>query len=1057
MPSDGRPERLLHLRYNEDMLRRACALLILLAAILIVAMPSAGSAQVVLQPGLGGVQGGRTVPTAAFDAALAALAAGDFASGLEIASQEYRGGIRAGAQRWIDSIAAAMAVGEANYELGRFREAIAAYDEALLLWAMHGDWLLAVQFPQQPLRGLAQQRVATWGRSQRNTSPAAIPDPLTIRQGGADPQQVLKQGGVLTAPADYPIRPQEIVRSLVISLYRRAEILGDLSRDSAALDDAAKALLRRPAPPNHWSQSWIDIALGVAQWAQGKADQAAPLLNRGLIAANQFDHPLTPWGLIVLGRIALDADQPAAALKYFEEATYSAADFGDARALEEAFRLAFTAHMAAGTGDLPPAFGLASEWARANLPALRARLLAMQAEGLAAAGNLKAASAALDEIDGRLLRSDFGRGTCGIQATYAAALVAYRSGDIAAGDTQLDRSLGLALQRTPRLFQTARLVELVLGGATTISDRQADALFAKFLGDPAPRDYTLDPVGTLATISAPRREAFEAWLGPASRRGHDAFLAAGEARQRSRWLESQPLGGRRTALEALAGAAPEALPRAAAARRAALLARHPDFARVLDEAAKQRPALIAALVAPAALADDAAWDASAALAKQQRQFIAALAASREPTTLDFPPLDAPAEVRRRLPDRHLILSFQWTAAGLAGFLESNARVATWQVKRPAVLAKEIAGLAKAIGIVDAVAPVSTERLVENDWPAAAERVERLLFENSKIALGAGVEELVIVPDGLLWYLPFEVLPVGSAREVAVDDPAAGNAAPRTLLRDACRIRYAPTRSLAVRRFEPAAVEGTLGIHAVRPFRGDRPEVGAEVTARFAEAFDRVVALSAADSPALAASLCDRLVLADEIVGEGPIADRPLAVGVAGKPVFTFGDWLAPPSKRPQVVIVPGLQTEMAEGLAKLPARPGDDLFIAATDLLAAGATTAVVSRWRMGGKLGIDLVEEFLRDLAIEPDADDAPARSQAAASWQRAVDVVTAEEPDLAREPRVKQSPGAILADAKHPFLWAGYVLVDCGRGRYDEPAAPPKAAAPVPAPAGAPRQAAP
>ena len=479
---------------------------------------------------------------------------------------------------------------------------------------------------------------------------------------------------------------------------------------------------------------------------------------------------------------------------------------------------------------------------------------------------------------------------------------------------------------------------------------------------------------------------------------------------------------------------------------------------LLEEAVQQRPALIAALVAPAgAPAADAAWDAYAALARQQRQFIAALAASREPTTLDFPPLDAPAEVRRRLPDRHLILSFQWTTAGLAGFLESNARVATWQVKRPAVLAKEIAGLAKAIGIVDAVAPVSTERLVEKDWPAAAERVERQLFENSKISLGAGVEELVIVPDGLLWYLPFELLPVGSAREVAVDDPAAGNTTPRTLLRDACRIRYAPTRSLAMRRFEPAAVEGTLGIHAVRPFRGDRPEVGAEVTARFAEAFDRVVALSAADSPALAASLCDRLVLADELVGEGPIADRPLAVGVAGKPVFTFGDWLAPPSKRPQVVIVPGLQTEMAEGLAKLPARPGDDLFIAATDLLAAGATTAVVSRWRMGGKLGIDLVEEFLRDLAIEPDADDAPARSQAAASWQRAVDVVTAEEPDVAREPRVKQSPGAVLADAKHPFLWAGYVLVDCGRGLYEEPAAPPKPAAPAQAPAAAPRQAGP
>jgi tetratricopeptide (TPR) repeat protein len=1035
----------------------------LLSAAILVAMPGVAQPQVVLQPGLGGVQGGRTVPTAAYDAALAALAAGDFASGLEIASQEYRGGIRAGAQRWIDSIAAAMVVGEANYELGRFREAIAAYDEALLLWATYGEWLLAVQFPQQPLRGLTQQRVATWGRSQRNTSPAAIPEQFTIRQGGADPQQVLKQGGVLTAPADYPIRPQEIVRSLVISLYRRAEILGELSREGAALDDAAKALMRRPAPPNHWSQSWIDIALGVAQWAQGKADQALPLLNRGLIAANQFDHPLTSWGLIVLGRIALDADQPAAALKYFEEATYTAADHGDARALEEAFRLAFTAHMATGTGPLPPAFAAASEWARSNLPALRARLLAMQAEGLAASGNLKAASAALDDIDGRLLRSDFGRGMGGIQAAYAAAVIAYRSGEITAGDTQLDRALALAQQRSPRLFQTARLVEFVMGGATTISDRQADALFTKLLGDPLPRDFTLDPVGTLATISAPRREAFEAWLAPASRRGNDAFLAAGEARLRSHWLASQPLGGRRTAIETLAGALPEALPRAAAARRAALLARHPDFARVLDEAVKLRPALVAALVAPAGNAGaDAGWESYAALAKQQRQFVAALAAGREPTTLDFPPLEAPAEIRRRLPSRHLILSFQWTSSGLAGFLESNARVATWQVKRPAVLAKEIAGLAKAIGVVDAVAPVSTERLLESDWPAAAERVERLLFENSKIALGAGVEELVIVPDGLLWYLPFELLPVGSAREVAVDDPAAGGAGPRTLLRDACRIRYAPTRSLAVRRFEPAAVEGTLGIQAVRPFRGDRPEVGVEVTARFAEAFDRVVSISSARSPALAAALCDRLVLADELVGDGPIAERPLALGASGKPVFTFADWLSPPPKRPQVVIVPGLQTEMADGLAKLPERPGDDLFIAATDLLAAGATTAVVSRWRMGGKLGVDLVEEFLRDLAIEPEADDAaPARSRAAASWQRAIDVVMAEEPDVAREPRVKQSPAAALADAKHPFFWAGYTLIDCGSGRYEEPAvAPAPPAQPPPAAPGAPpaaRQAAP
>ena len=1031
------------LRYNEAMRRCRCTPCVVSAALaVLLAAPQAAPAQVVLPPGT--APGSQTVPTPAFDAALAALAVGDLDAALEIAGQEYRGGIRAGAQRWIDSIAAAMAVGEAHYEFGRLREAVAAYDEALLLWAAHADWLLAVQFPAQPLRGLAQQRAATWGRSQRPTTPAAIPEQLSIRQGGADPQQVLRQGGVLTGPVNYPVRPQEIVRALVVAIYRRAEILGDLAREGAALDDVAKALLRRPAPPNHWSQSWVDVALGVASWAQGKADQAVPLLTRGLVAANQFDHPLTSWGLIVLGRIALDADQPAAALRYFEEATYTAADYADARALEEAFRLAFAAHAATGARGVPPAFEAAADWARQGLPALRSRLLAMVAEGRATDGRLKAAAAALDEIDGRLLRGDFGRGPCGIQAAYAAAVLAYAAGDLPDGDADLERALGLARARSPRLFQLERLVELTLGGATSISDRQADALFTKLLGDPPARDFVLDPVGALAALSAPRREAFEAWLGPAARRGHDAYLAAGEARLRGRWLSAQPLGGRRTAITALVAADPETLPRAAAARRAALLARQPDFAHTLAESARLRPALVAALTAAdgAAPADREAWEAAAALARRQRTFVAAVAAGREPTVLDFPPLDPPADVRLRLPVRHLILSFQWTAAGLTGALESNARVATWQVKQPALLAKEIATLAREIGVVDAVAPVSTARLLEGDWPAAAERVERLLFEHSKVDLATGIEELVIVPDGPLWYLPFELLPVGSARDAADAPRQPAAAVPRTLLRDACRVRYAPTRGLAVRRFEPAAADGLLGVHAARLYRGDRPEVGAAVVARFAASFDRVVGLSSTGAAALEAAVCDRLVLADELAGEGPIAERPLAVGTSGRPAFTFGDWLAAPPKRPRLVIVPGLQSGMADGLAKLPARPGDEVFMAATDLLAAGARTAVVSRWRVGGKIAIDLVEEFLRDLGIEQEAAPAAPRSRAAEAWQRAVDVVSAEEPDLAREPRVKQSADAVLADARHPFFWAGYLLVDCGAGQVPEAAAPAPAA---------------
>ena len=1002
---------------------------------------------IVLQPGLGGLAGGETIPGPGYDLSLGALAAGDFVAALDIASREYRGGIRAGAARWIDSIASAAVVGEAQFELGRFREAVAAYDEALLLAATHRDWLLAVQFPQQPLRPVPGQHEATWGRSQRNVASAAIPDTLSIRMGGADPQQVLKQGGVLTAPALYPIRPQEIMRSLAIALYRRADILGELSREGMALDEATKALAKRPAAPNHYSQSWIDVALGMAYWAQGKPQQAAPLLNRGLLVENQFDHPLTAWALIVLGRITLDGDQPAAAAKYFEEATFTAADQGDLRALEEAFRLAFAAHMAAGNANVAGALANAAEWARGNLPSLRSRLLAMQAEAAAASGNPRGAVKLLAEIDGRLMRGGLGQGECGAQAAYAAALAGYASGDMASGDADLARALTIAQSRSPRLFQTARLVELLMAGSSEISDRQADALFTRLLGDPAPREFVVDPLGTLAAVSGRRAEAFEAWVAAASRRGKEAVLQAAEARLRARWLATQPLGGRRTAIETLLGADADALPRADAARRAGLLARHQELARVVDDMNRIRAPLTAALLAkadaPAGAADED-WAAYTKLAQRRGQFVAAVAAGRDPTQFDFPPLTPTQEIQRRLPPRRLILSFHWTSAGLLGALESNAQSTTWQVKNPAAVAKEIAALAKAIGLVDPVGPVPTERLLETDWRPAAERVERLLFENSKVAIGEQTDELVIVPDGPLWYLPFELLPVGSARNVAADDPTAdADAAKPPLLRDVCRVRYCPTRSLAVMRFDAGRAEGPVGVHAGKMFRGSKPEAAQEALDRLAQACDRVVSIDGANRAAPApvvASLCDTLVILDELAGDGPIADRSMVAGTASKGGMTFGDWLAPPRKRPRLVVLPGFQTAMAGGLAKMPPRAGDDLFIAVTDLLAAGAHSAVVSRWRTGGKLSVDLVEEFIRDVTAMPmDECAATVPPAVVESWHRAVELVGVEQPDASREPRLKQSPGAVLADARHPFFWAGYAVIDCGPGTYDDP--PPQA----------------
>jgi hypothetical protein len=63
-------------------------------------------------------------------------------------------------------------------------------------------------------------------------------------------------------------------------------------------------------------------------------------------------------------------------------------------------------------------------------------------------------------------------------------------------------------------------------------------------------------------------------------------------------------------------------------------------------------------------------------------------------------------------------------------------------------------------------------------------------------------------------------------------------------------------------------------------------------------------------------------------------------------------------------------------------------------------------------------------------------------------VDLVTAERPDPDREPRLRQQGDAVLDDARHPFFWAGYLLVDCGSGRSPQPPVPGPPAVPGAAP---------
>ncbi|MFM7183737.1 MAG: hypothetical protein ACKO4Z_03055, partial [Planctomycetota bacterium] len=693
-----------------------------------ICLAACAAAQIVIPPNTGVPNRAPTVPSPEHDLALEALAAGDYETAGQIAAGEHRGSVQIGGGRWIDTIASAALLGECLFEVGDFAGAVARYEEAMLLEAAHAEWMLSLQFPPQPLRAAATAgRVGTWGRSRRTTTAAAIPETIAIRTSAGDPQEVLKRGGALVADYDRPVRPQEIMRMLVIAIYRHGAILGPLARESAAVDKVEAALAQRRALPNHWSQAWIDVALGVACWSQGKPEAAGPLLTRGLAIGNQFDHALTAWGLIVLGRIALDADRFEQAAGLFEEATYVAAEFGDARALEEAFSLAAAAHAMAGARGVPPTIARGCDEARGRLPALRARLLAIQAEELAAAGDPRRAAAALADIDPRLLQAAAGKAALGARVKYAKSLIGYAAGNQAEGDASLGDALAIARTRSPRLFQTTALAAAVAAGTGGVSDRLADEFFQLFLADPAGRDFARDPLDALAVSSADQAAAFAAWQGVANRRDTGAAVEVAEAALRHRWLATQPLGGRRLAIERLLAADPRTLEPQVAALRASLLGDHPDLAEVVDGMTRIRGEVAAAVVAVPPPAVDVT--AQRGLAARRSLLEAGIAAGRRAIPLSFPPLTKTADIRKRLEPRQLILSFRSDATGLVAMLESRDRFATWQVRQAAGLPAEIAALAKGLCLFDADAPVVAARLAEGDWQASAERIERMIFEN----------------------------------------------------------------------------------------------------------------------------------------------------------------------------------------------------------------------------------------------------------------------------------------------------------------------------------------
>ena len=879
---------------------------------------------IAFQPEVLAQVGNKSIPTVGYRATFGPYYDGEYRDALKSFLSEGRGGIKNVQTRWIDSICYHTMTGECYYQMGQLPEALEHYTSAVRLYIAFSDWMIRVKFPAtlRPATQAKARRRVTWGRTNRQARQGYFSDSMLIGQGQVDNNQPYRQGGVVQKPIFFGIDVVEIVRCTTLAIRRRTELLGPACEHDPLTGQLLTTLTKRPGLPNHWSECWVDVQLGLAEVAAGKEAQALGNLQRSVAAAGQYDHPLTATALLELGRLAMARGDLKSAANFFLETTYSAAFYGDLGVLEEAFCQGALVHLMANSKSVYPPLANAIQWARSNrYRQLQCSLMLAAAENYAVLGQAKQATALLEEASTILARRDMAAGRMGARHTFLTALVLFQEGNIAGGDEALAATMGYMRHGSHRLFHMQLADKLY--GEGTVTPRVATTLYAEVLRDPTAADWSIDPAESLAVLVTPHPVPLEHWFEVTmQRKEFEKGLEISDRAKRHRYFSSLAFGGRLQSLRWILEGPEAALDTKSQLHRRDMQVEFPDYEKLSRRARELRAELTRNPPVPEG--NDATTLQRKQLAElgqlslRQEALLREIAVRREPAGLVFPPLRTTDEIQKALPKGHALLVFFTTSRHLYAFLLNHERYAYWQVGSPAALKKQAMGMLRDMGHFDQNREFTLKELDNGKWQKSAETVLATILKGSKADLTTDFDQLVIVPDGLLWYVPFEAL------QVSVDGKLES-------LASRFEIRYAPTAGLAVPDGRGRKASGNTAVVLGQLFPRDEATVSQGAFTQLAEALPGAVALPSPlpASSALYRILFDQLIVYDDILAGkgGPYHWKPIQSD-RGKSGGTLGDWLSLPWGGPETVILPGFHTAAENSMKDVkPAVAGREMFL----------------------------------------------------------------------------------------------------------------------------------
>ena len=798
--------------------------------------------------------------------------------------------------RWLDAIPVLAMLGEVYWDAGNLEASNQAVEQAINIAIRYRGWLSGPIWNDlvRPGNRAVNPQFLWPGAASVNRLPLA--DKMKFQSGQQLTERKLANGGRHEQYNIKTLDVVEVMRGLALACYRRRVIQGPLLDNdtvSNQLLDSSRypANLQAPVPRALIGSLRAAEKFSAMKDTQAMADAAA---NRAVTGGV---HPLSDVVGLCQVYIAAGSKQPTAAVPIAITVANQAGAYQHYGLIGEALQIA----VGCATEKEAPliqktAVTIATSLVRrSRLASLHCMIVA--ADAAVTSGQLDVAAGHLNQARSILARRDVVQPRLAAYGAYVTArlIAAQNASSVTSG---FEAALGEPLAQMnqfqfnhrirnrpmitmPRLFQLARVRAALL---RSVAGQTSDQILSAYANEPTIDVWRRDAVDAIAAINSNREELRLARLKiAASRTAGDNVLVLQEDLLAGRFNSQLKLSGRVFQTRSLA--------------RADDIIIGPDVVAMRNKAPKHMKKLRDAVIA--APPGDLAALATNIQQLEAQAWTVALDRVEIPQTM--PPRLNQKSPSGPIPSHVAMMTFFQDGQKIHVTFASAGKTTYWTINGASRLNLTIKRLLQGIGVTK----IRGERLPKDAaWKEDAAKIWQAIVPDPSLLASRDLKHLIVVPDGPLWYLPFEILR---------PDPTSPK-----LLGDQLDVRYAATPGLALRSTSIPTGKNQIAISAGKFFAPRDIERNAAIVQSVHDSATGGNSISIGEKNMVPTgwlgAQAGHVLVADVIEPnlELPV-QSPLAVSDAAVTGGGVQAWLKFPAKVPTSVAISGFRTPLAPG------------------------------------------------------------------------------------------------------------------------------------------------